>query len=195
MAIPAIVEGYMESVFLPVVLHQLGRADLQPIIRNAGGGARFWLAARRYNDAGKHNAVIGLADLEQAQCAPSLLASKLRDKSAGFHLRLAVRMLESWLLADRQSMARFLKVPISALPTDPDDESHAKRLLVSIARKSTSKTIRDALVPDDSGGIVGSDYAATMSEFIEQHWRVSFARKNSPSLEKACQRWSAIKTV
>lgn len=191
MAIPALVEGYMESVLLPVVLDQIGRSDLQPIIRDARGN-RFWTLAVGYNDAGKHMAVIGLADLEQAKCASSLLASKLRDKSAGFHLRIAVRMLESWLLADRQSMARFLKVPIGALPTDPDSEFHAKKLLVSIARKSTSKSIRDALVPDDSGGIVGSDYAATMNRFIEKHWRVSEARKHSPSLEKACQRWVAI---
>ena len=195
MVIPAVVEGYMESVFLPVVLHQIGRTDLQPNIRDAGGGSKFWLAAARYNEAGRHTAVIGLADLEQAQCASSLLAGKLPHKSAGFHLRLAVRMLESWLLADRQAMARFLKVPISTLPMNPDGEVHAKRVLVDIARKSTSKNIRDALVPDDSGGIVGSDYAATMCTFIEQYWRVSDARKISPSLEKACQRWFAIEAV
>ena len=191
MAIPALVEGYMESVLLPVVLDQIGRSDLQPIVRDARG-SRFWTLAVGYNKAGKHMAVMGLADLEQAQCASFLLASKLRDKSAGFHLRIAVRMLESWLLADRQSIAHFLKVPISAFPTEPDSESHAKKLLVSIARRSTSKSIREALVPDDSGGIVGPDYAATMNRFIEEHWRVSEARKRSPSLEKACQRWFAI---
>lgn len=192
MIIHAVVEGYMESVFLPVVLDQIGRADLQPNIRNAGGGEKFWPIAVRYNEAGKNTSVMGLADLEQAKCAPLLLGSKLPHKSTGFHLRLAVRMLESWLLADRQSMARFLKVPISALPADPDSEVHAKRVLVDIARKSTSKSIRDALVPDDSGGVVGSDYVATMSKFIEQHWRASVAREVSPSLEKACQRWYAI---
>ena len=192
MGIPAVVEGYMESVFLPVVLDQIGRADLEPIIRIAGGGSKFWLDAARYNEAGKHTTVMGLADLEREQCASALLASKFRHKSSGFHLRIAVRMLESWLLADRQAMARFLKVPISTLPMNPDGEAHAKRVLVDIARRSTSKNIRDALVPDDSGGVVGPDYAATMSKFIEQHWRVSVARKSSPSLEKACQRWFAI---
>lgn len=192
MAIPAVVEGYMESVFLPVMLEQIGRADLNPIIRIAGGGSRFWLEAARYNEAGKYITVMGLADLEQVQCASSLLTSKLRHKSVGFHLRIAVRMLESWLLADRHAMARFLKVPISALPISPDGEVHAKRALVDIARRSTSKNIRDALVPDDSGGVVGPDYAATMSKFIQHHWRVSVARKTSPSLEKACQRWFLI---
>lgn len=195
MVIPAVVEGYMESVFLPVVLNQIGRADLQLIIRDAGGGTKFWPIAARYNQAGKHMTVIGLADLEQAECASSLLASKLPYKSAGFHLRLAVRMLESWLLADRQSLARFLRVPIGTIPIEPDTEVHAKRVLVDISRRSTNRTIREALVPDDSGGVVGPNYVATMTEFIGQHWQAAVARKTSPSLERACQRWLAIESA
>lgn len=195
MVIPAVVEGHMESVFLPIVLNQIGRADLQLTIRDARGGTKFWPIAARYNEAGRYTTVIGLADLEQAECASSLLGSKLPYKSPGFHLRLAVRMLESWLLADRQSLARFLRVPVSTMPTEPDAERHAKRVLVDIARRSTSKTIREALVPYDSGGVVGPDYVATMSEFITQHWQAVAARKTSPSLERACQRWLAIESV
>lgn len=192
MATPALVEGHMESVFLPVVLDQIGRADLQPTIRDAGGGNKFWPMARRYNEAGKHTMVIGLADLEQAACAPALLAAKLPRKSAGFHLRLAVRMLESWLLADRHSMAAFLKVPIAAIPVEPDSVHHPKRTLVDIARRSTSRAVRDALVPDDSGGIVGPEYVPAMSEFITDRWQAATARTASPSLERACQRWAGI---
>lgn len=195
MIIHTLVEGYMESLFLPVIFSQIGRSDLQLNIRNAGGGDKFWSIAKRFNKAGAYTSAIGLTDLEQARCAPSLLADRLPDKSPGFHLRLAVRMLESWLLADRQAMAQFLKVPIRLLPTDPDSEQHAKRLLVNIARKSKSRAIRDAVVPDDSGGVVGTDYVATMGKFVEQHWRASTARKNSPSLDKACQRWLNIAAV
>ena len=135
MIIHTLVEGYMESLFLPVIFSQIGRSDLQLNIRNAGGGDKFWSIAKRFNKAGAYTSAIGLTDLEQARCAPSLLADRLPDKSPGFHLRLAVRMLESWLLADRQAMAQFLKVPIRLLPTDPDSEQHAKRLLVNVAAR------------------------------------------------------------
>ena len=192
MDIPAVVEGYMESVFLPVVLRQIGRSDLKPVVNNAGGASKFWSIAKRYNDASRHKPMMGLADLEQAVCAPMLLAAQLTHKNAGFHLRIAVRMLESWLIADRNSLAKFLKVPIAAVPTDPDAEHHAKRKLVDIARQSKRRSVRDALVPEDSGGIVGADYVATMCEFITAHWRVDAARNNSPSLDRACQRWEAI---
>jgi hypothetical protein len=192
MGIPVLVEGYLESVFLPVVLKQIGRSDLQPVIRNAGGGTKFWPIARQYNEAGKHMAVIGLADLEQIDCAPTLLAVELPRKSGGFHLRLAVRMLESWLLADRARLASFLKVPATAIPIAPDALRHPKRELVNISRKSTSRLIREAMIPEDSGGVVGPDYVATMSEFICTHWQVAVARATSPSLERACVRWLAI---
>ena len=192
MTIAAVVEGHMEAVFLPVLLDQIGRADLQPNIRNAGGGSRFWPIARRYNKAGLHTPVIGLADLEQAPCASAFLAEHLPLKSQGFHLRLAVRMLESWLIADRRSLAGFLKVPIAAIPDDPDAQAHPKRKLVDIVRRSTSRAIRDALIPVDSGGIVGPDYVATMCGFIQENWQAAAARQASPSLERACRRWAAI---
>ena len=182
----------METVFLPVVLAQIGRADLQPNIKNAGGVSKFWPIAARYNEAGKRTPVIGLADLEQEACAPALLLAKLPRKAAGFHLRIAVRMLESWLIADRQSLATFLKVPIAAIPADPDAEAHPKRKLADIARRSTSKAIRDAMVPDDSGGVVGADYVATMCDFMTHHWQCARARQVSPSLDRACNRWGAI---
>lgn len=192
MSVPALVEGYVESVFLPVVLQQLGRADLQPTIRIAGGTTKFWPIAKRWNEAGKHSSLIGLADVEQAECAPELLRSVLPQKSSDFHLRLAVRMLESWLLADRVRLAAFLKVPVAAVPTQPDTLKHPKLELVNIARRSTRKSIREAMVPDDSGAVVGPNYVATVSEFITGHWQSETARGASPSLHRACARWAAI---
>lgn len=183
----------MEAVFVPVLLAQLGRTDLRPVVRNAGGGAKFWPLARRFNAAGQHQVVLGLADLEQAACAPVLLAQQLPGgKSPGFHVRLAVRMLESWLLADRQALAGFLRVPVAAVPTQPDAQAHPKRTLIELARQSKSRTIRAALLPGDSGALVGPDYVATMCTFIEQHWQAARARPASPSLERACRRWAAL---
>lgn len=192
MVIPALVEGYLELVFLPALFLQIGRPDLVLNIRNAGGGSKFWHDARRYNVAGKHQRTVGLADLEQYECAPSLIDKELPNKNQGFHLRIAVRMLESWLIADRRSIAAFLHVHISAVPVDPDAELHPKRKLVEIAARSARRSIREAMMPGTSGAAVGPDYVATMSEFVREHWQLSAARLNSPSLERACTRWAAI---
>lgn len=192
MAIPALVEGHLDSVFLPTLLFQIGRADLDLTIRNAGGGSKFWRDAKRYNDAARHQQIIALADLEQHECAPTLIGIELPNKNPGFHLRIAVRMLEGWLIADRRSIAAFLRVNISAVPVAPDAEQHPKRKLVEIAGRSTRRAIREAMIPGDSGATVGPDYVATMSEFVREQWQVSAAQCNSPSLASACMRWAAI---
>lgn len=177
---------------MPVLLAQIGRSDIKPVIRDARGGPNFWKEAKRYNEAAVHTLVLGLADVEQAVCAGGLIVANLPTKSAAFHLRLAVRMLESWLIADRIAIASFLGVSQARIPHDPDELAHPKRLLVTLARGSTKRTIREAMVPDDSGGIVGPDYVATMAAYIESHWNVERARAESPSLNRACFRWAAI---
>lgn len=182
----------MEAVFLPVLLQQIGRSDIQPTIRDAGGGVRFWTKAANFNQAGMRMPVIGLVDLEQETCAPALLAKHLPRKAQGFHLRVAVRMLESWLLADRSAMADFLRVSLVAIPKDPDAEPHPKRKLIELAKRSSSKAIRDAMLPADSGAVVGPEYVMTMCQFITGHWQSERARKLSASLDRACIRWGEI---
>jgi hypothetical protein len=195
MAIPAVVEGYLESVFLPVVLRQIGRPDIEPNIRDAGGITKFWPIAQRYNNAAVHMDMIGLADLEQHDCAPQVIANRIPTKRPRFHLRLAVRMLESWLIADREMIAAYLQVPVAAVPQGPDGLIHAKMDLVNVARHSRSRAVRDAMLPGDSGGVVGPDYVAKMVIFIGQHWRAAAARAASPSLDRACVRWHAIEPI
>lgn len=182
----------MEKILLPVLLKQIGRSDLQPNIRDAGGGAKFWIKAASYNQAGMRIPVLGLVDLETETCAPALLAKHLPQKASGFYLRVAVRMLESWLLADRRALADFLGVPLAAIPKDPDDELHAKRKLIELAKRSSKRTIREAMLPGDSGALVGPEYVTTMCQFITAYWQSERARKLSASLDRACTRWAAI---
>lgn len=188
--IPALVEGHLEDRAVRVIWRELGRAE-ELIVRNAGGGHQFWIHARRYNEAGKRQTVLGLADLEQAQCAASALAVLGHVRSEGFKLRLAVRMLESWLMADREAFAGALGVPIRSVPGNPDLLTHPKKTVIDLARHSRKNVVRAGLVPSGSG-IVGSEYVPFMAGFIGKSWSPTRARVNSPSLERACLRWSQI---
>jgi hypothetical protein len=189
--IPALVEGQLDGRLLRVLWRQLGLAVDELNVRDSGGGNEFWRRAAGFNKAGRHQRVVGLVDLEQAAC-PLLLLKRMRPRlSEGFQLRIAVRMLESWLLADRQAMAAFLGVAIDRLPREPDLEAHPKRTLVELARRSRKRWIREALVPEGTGAAVGHTFTPVIGGFIDGQWHVSRARLNSPSLEKACVRWSA----
>lgn len=188
--IPALVEGHLEERLLAVLWRQLGKEDAQLSVRNAGGSP-FWQHAKRFNDAGRHQVVLGLADLEQVACASVALQKLGKPLSTGFKLRLAVRMIESWVMADRHVFAIHLGVPVARVPPQPDLVAHPKRTVVDLARLSRKRAVREALVPTGEG-VVGAEYMPFMAGFVESRWSMDRARLNSPSLERACLRWSAL---
>jgi len=89
-----------------------------------GGWDAFWRDAPRYNAAARQSGpVLGLADLEQEPCPSGLIAKHLpHGREAAFVLRIAERMLESWLLADRRALANFLHVAAKHIPEHPEVE-------------------------------------------------------------------------
>jgi hypothetical protein len=190
MLLHAVVEGDLEVAFLPVMFEQLGLEDLKLRVTNSRGA--FWPEARRFNRLARTQHVVALADLERGFCASKLLADELPDKYGNFHLRIAVRMLESWLLADRVGIASFLGVAESRIPQRPDDLENPKRQIGVLAAGSRSKTIRERVAPGDSGGVVGREYAPAMKEFVTRRWSLEPARAVSPSLDRAARRWMVL---
>lgn len=187
----AVVEGHLDGCLLRVLLTQLGHDTSSMVVKDAGGSG-FWKVAQRFNEAGRHRIVLGLADLEQTPCPLALLARLNGGKAGGFKLRLAVRMLESWIMADREAFAGFLGVRMALVSPDPDAEPHPKRKIVALARQSKKRMIREALVPGDSGAVVGPEYTPVMAGFVESGWNVLRACANSPSLARACNCWSTF---
>ncbi len=103
-------------------------------------------------------------------------------------------MLEAWLLADRRSIASFLRVPLSHFPMTPDALLHPKQALVNLARRSSNRQmIEDIVPPLGSLGIVGRGYTSRMSEFIRNSWQPLDASRNSPSLKRALAAIVAIR--
>jgi len=100
-------------------------------------------------------------------------------------LRVAVREVESWLLADREQIARFLSVRLSQIPREPDELEDPKRVLISIAGGSRKREIRQDLVPrPESGRAVGPAYDARLIEFVANCWHPVEAAVNSRSLHR-----------
>ena len=158
-------------------------------ITDKHGGDRFWKEAARFDRAARNvGPVLGLVDLEGAVCPSHLIQSRLGwSPHPNFALRVAVRMSESWLLADSNGIARYLHVPVNKVPADPEAEVNPKQRVVNLARQSRSRAMRDKLVPtaEMRGVTVGREYLPTMSEFIRDHWDVGSAAAKAPSLRRA----------
>jgi len=161
-----------------------------PDIRRSGSSGGFgYIKSRikRFNNAAKEMPFLVLTDLDKEECAPKLIREWLPVKfHPNFIFRVAKREVESWVMADRNAFADFLRIPISKIPVNIDDElDDPKAFLVNMARKSKDRSIRNALVSKHSAGKVGPDYNGKLSSFVREKWSLERAVQHSDSLKRA----------
>lgn len=181
-------EGALDLVAAQKLMRSLGISLEGATLIDTHGRGGFWQRAPKYEEMARHNGpVFGLTDLDRDECAPRLLAAKLRHfPHARNALRIAVRALESWMLADRNAIAGFMRVSGRRIPPDPDALDDPKIELVNVARHSKRRSIRADMVPQQGkSGKVGAGYEPRMREFIVNAWEPRRAAINSPSLRKA----------
>lgn len=191
-------------VFSAAVEGAADEAALRRIVKLAGGevgtvyGRNGKDFLRRkitgFSNAARFSPWIVLVDLNlEAECAPAMLRSWLPDAAEKMCLRVAVHKIESWLLADKDNIANFLKVSPARLPHNPDMELDPKRTLVNLASRSRSKCVRRDICPHpESGRRVGAAYTSRLIEFITVAWQPNNALQHSPSLKKCI---NAIKRI
>ncbi|MDE2149816.1 MAG: hypothetical protein KGJ55_08300 [Gammaproteobacteria bacterium] len=108
-------------------------------------------------------------------------------------VRVAVRELESWLLADVDGLRSFFGDIGKWVLRDPEAEHDPKRAFFNIARKSKRHNTREGLVSERDGSLVaGPDYLGLMSEFLSQHWNPARARERADSLCRCMSRIEAL---
>ena len=143
--------------------------------------------------------VFMLTDLDSPQnCPPQLIQSWIRAPlSSGFFLRVAVMEVESWIMADRSALAGFLSIPVNRIPSNTDTIANPKEFLVSLARRSTKRRLRDQLVPAPGATTarVGPEYNSRFSEFVQTHWDLERAAVVSPSLKRTVDRIRSAQSV
>jgi len=157
-------------------------------VHQAGGKQKLREKISGYNHAAAFYPWFVLVDLNQeAPCAPGLREQWLPHPNQYMYFRVAVRAVEAWLLADRESLARFLSVPLEKVPTSPDSLENPKATMIQLARQSSRREIQKDMVPTPSGGRKeGPAYASRMIEFVTYYWDIEKAKDHSPSLQRCC---------
>ena len=146
-----------------------------------------------FNRAANGITVFMLTDLDlPRECPPGLIRSWIKGPlNPKFFFRVAVMEVESWVMADRIGFADFLSVPLHRIPSPTDNILNPKEFLLSLARRSKRKTVREALVPAQGATLsVGSEYNTLLSEFVREHWDLERAAVVSPSLKRTLDRIS-----
>ena len=140
-----------------------------------------------YNNAARRAPWILLVDLDtEHDCAPQLRQAWVPVAAPHLCFRVAVREVEAWLLADHETLARFLRIARTRIPREPESLSDPKRALVDLARGSRVRAIREDMVPrEGSGRSVGPAYTSRVIEYVQSEWRPDVAAERAGSLKRA----------
>lgn len=188
----AATEGPTDLAILRRVCQQAG----VEIHRGYGERGKQFLDARlsSWNAAARHAPWLVLRDLDtDAGRAPELATTLLPAPSRGMLLFIAVRAVESWLLADRGAFSRFFQVSRERLPPNPEVLVDPKAEIVRLARRSRSRVVRQDMVPPVIGGAaVGPGYTARVIEYVQTSWDPLAAAAGSASLRRCFRKLGTI---
>lgn len=171
-------------------------ADIRSLNAAQGGNAILRTNIAKYLELSARQKVLLLTDLDAAECAPQLRRAWLNEMPLpeNFTFRIAVKEVEAWLLADRAGFAALLGISDNAIPNNIEDEQNPKATLLRLTRGARSSSVKTSLLPKSGvRAMIGLGYNSVLSEFVRTKWNIASARENSPSLESAYRRISAIR--
>ena len=183
--ISAAVEGIIdEAVVRKLIIHPAGQPGT---VYGRNGKLALRQKINGYNNAARHSLWIVLVDLDrEADCAPPLREAWLPDPAPDLCFRVAVREIETWLMADAETLAEFLRVARRRIPGRPEHSDHPKESMVNLARCSRRRAVREDMVPrEGSGRPVGPAYTSRLVEYVESRWRPEVAARHAESLRRA----------
>lgn len=178
-------EGALDLAVVDKVLQQTGHEIL--VAHNKGGHTKLDANLSGFANASNYSPWIVLRDMDRNQCPVTLRNDLLPDHGdfPGLYLRIVVREIEAWLLADSANLARFFGVAKANFPNDPEAEMRPKSVLLSLAQRSRNRNLREGLIPRrGSGATIGPEYNAILQKFVADNWDVRLAADNADSLRR-----------
>lgn len=180
------VEGFTDAPVAKRLIELVGFRPEEAFV--AGGKSRLDSRIPLLNQSGARLNWLILRDLDHdSPCASQLIHHLLQKRAPAprVAVRIPIRAVESWILADLDRFAQEFFVSRRHVPANPDDLDDPKRALVDCCRRSRHSEIRTAMAPRAGGGRkVGPEYAHRISSFTRRLWHPEDAAKNSPSLRR-----------
>jgi hypothetical protein len=190
-ALSGAVEGPTDEPVLRRII--ASRGALVHRVQVAQGKQNLQKKLPGYNAAARRSPWIVLVDLNGAYPCPRALADDwLPEPSLLMRLRVVVRSVEAWLLADRERFASTFAIPLPRVPADPDGLPHAKQSLLASVAHARRRDVREDMLPrPGSARSVGPAYTSRVVEDVANTaagWRPEVAAMSSPSLASCLRR-------
>lgn len=188
------IEDELSEAVLRKLIEFSGRDIVVDRAFNARGNSQLKNRIANFKSASHVLPHVVLTDLDRYPCAPELLDDwNAVNLPSRMLFRIAVREIESWLLADRAGIAEFLNVAVNKVPDNPEAEIDPKRTLINLARRSRRRRLSQELVPaQGSAAPIGPLYNSRMTEFVNTNWDIAAARGRAQSMDRALSRLSTF---
>ena len=162
-------------------------ADVLPLRRNGSGYLKAKVESWR--QLAGQQVVLLLTDLDQIDCPVALRNEWLgtRPVPDRLLLRIAVREIESWVLADHDAMRKLIG-DRGKLPPAPDELGDPKAFLLNMVRKYAPRDVKqDLLAERGAMASQGLGYNRRLVAWVKSDWSPDRAAARSPSLLRARQ--------
>jgi hypothetical protein len=177
-----------EAVGLRLLEEALHRLHVGLLFRKGGSGylrsnVSKWCALAKLQP------LLLLTDLDRSRCPSALIPDWLGEYSQpkDLVLRIAVREVEAWLLADHEAMRRLLGNK-GKFPVDPDALPDPKQRLLELAKHAKRDVRQDLVAEKGAIAAQGIAYNSRLCEFVKQDWDPRRASIRSESLRRAQRR-------
>ena len=183
----AVEDDLSEAILRKILLQSQRNYQVIQCLKKGGSG-ELKKRVREFNKA-QGTPFLLLTDLDATECAPVLIRNWLPiPQHPNLIFRVAVKEVESWILAHRHAFAQFLGILPERIPLVTDTIENPKQFLIKLSRKCRRRELKEGIVPKpNSTAKQGPDYNAILGRFIQSNWDVHIAQKHSPSLCRAFQ--------
>lgn len=189
-----VIEDLLSEAVMQRLLAKVGYKGNPPDFRIAHGNSAIRKNLDKYKGASRVIPHIVLTDLDRYPCPSALLDDwRVGILPPTMLLRIAVREVEAWLLADRKGIADYLHVAIDKVPLSPESLDDAKQTMFNVIRKSRKRRLVEEMVPQP-GAHIGPLYNDRMRIFTLNCWQIETAAANAPSLDRGISRIAAFLT-
>jgi len=162
--------------------------DIQRLRKDGNGYLYSKMKNWREIATNQESIILILTDLDRLECPVTLLKEWGACKNplpANLLLRIAVREVESWVLADHEGVRKLIG-PKGALPPKPDNLPEPRQHFLDLVRKFAPRPIKQGLLP--AKGVIASkglEYNHILKEWIGSDWNPQRGAMRSSSLRRA----------
>jgi hypothetical protein len=182
-----------EAVGKRLVADMLPAFEVHQLLRRGGNGY-LRTKCSNFNQMALRHPVLLITDLDNGACASALIddwfGNLLRNQNMIF--RVAVREIESWLLADHQGMQQLLERGANNITPNPDQLPNPKEYLLQRAKRAPREVKNDLIRSKGALATQGLGYNSRLCMFVREVWEPVQASQRSDSLARAIQRLEEV---